>query len=319
MRAFLLVLPLALGLLSATSADTNRELLRVGSRSVSLAEAEARSRQLGPAAMAELTLQQQGASARAFVEQYFVPELLLDQHVAALRLEPQAAVSVDHGLALALEQQLLRAAVVNAAEVEQYYNEHRDRFQRAESIAVWRIVLEDEASARQVLAEVRASATGAALWSNLARERSLDGATKMRSGSIGFVQPDGRTDVPEVRVNPAVYDAVAKLKDGELAPEPFADGEHFSALWRRGSIAAREVSLEQAREEINDVLQRERAALDLQVLIDKLRAENLSGYAPDVLELIDYPVPASDSRVQAQQAHAADRKGPAPRPTAGDR
>jgi peptidyl-prolyl cis-trans isomerase C len=227
---------------------------------------------------------------RAFLHDVLIPELLLEQHASSVTLPAHRR---DQALAFALEARLARSVAVSDDEVAQFFAEHRERFNTPAAVALWRILTDSEEEAREILEQVRGKATGAELWSSLARERSLDAATKMRRGDLGFVHADGRTDVPQVRVNPAVFQAAAALQDGELAPAPIRDGNHFAALWRRGNRAATEVSLASARDEIRRVLLRERSELALTSLVARLRDEHVSLYAREVIESVDYGQPAT--------------------------
>ncbi len=55
----------------------------------------------------------------------------------------------------------------------------------------------------------------------------------MRGGNLGFVSPDGTTPEPGIEGERAVLDAVAKLKDTQIGPEPVNDGNRWVVVWRR--------------------------------------------------------------------------------------
>jgi hypothetical protein len=279
--------PWSLSLVLLVAASPNDPVLvRVGDSALTHAELKERLAALPPARLQSLP--PGSAGVRAYVNDDLVPELLLLQHAASVKLP---AYQRDRALAFALEAQLSRSVTIDDAEVANFYGEHHDAFETPEALSLWRIVTDSEEEAREVLSQVRGQAKGAEIWSSLARDRSLDAATKMRRGDLGFVRADGHTDVPQVRVNPAVFQAAAKLSDGQLAPEPVRDGEHYSALWRRGSRPAVERSLEQASDEVRRILLRRKSEQALQALLAKLRKEHVSSYAPDQLESVDYGQP----------------------------
>lgn len=295
--------------LLAAAAPTDPVVVAVGDRVVTRTELEERVAALPEARFHDLP--RGAAGIRAFVDEVLVPELLLSEHARTITLPTHQR---DRALAFALEAELARRVTVDAESLARFYADHRDRFDTPEAVAVWRIVTDSEAEARDILTEVRGKATGAAIWSTLARERSLDAATKMRRGDLGFVHADGKTDVPEVRVNPDVFKAASALADGELAAEPIADGEHFSALWRRGSRPARAVPLERAEAEIRRILLRERAAQALAELLGRLRRERVSSYAPEQIESVSYALPET-TRHRRPLVQRAAQASPAPTQT----
>jgi len=58
--------------------------------------------------------------------------------------------------------------------------------------------------AKRIIAESQ-GAGGPARWRNFARDNSLDAATKLRDGDLGFVRPDGSTETPQLRVDPLAF------------------------------------------------------------------------------------------------------------------
>ena len=102
---------------------------------------------------------------------------------------------------------------------------------------MWRILTDDEALAKKILSESK-GVDGIKRWSQFARDSSLDKATHLRNGDLGFIHADGNTDTPTLRVDPALFAAADKLRDGELAAEPIKEGTHFAVIWRRGSMKA---------------------------------------------------------------------------------
>src|SRR5690606_15182088 len=118
------------------------------------------------------------------------------------------------------------------------------------AIALWRLLVPTEQQAKELAARVQKSPEPIRAWSNIVREHSLDKATHFRKGSLGYVWPDGNTDVPQVRVSPALFAAATTLADGEFLPTPVKEGPNWALVWRRGSRAARGLSLEQARPQI---------------------------------------------------------------------
>jgi peptidyl-prolyl cis-trans isomerase C len=243
----------------------------VGPQSVSLGELEARFgaltreelRSFGPAP---------GEARLAFGERVLVPELLLLAEAERLRLpeEPGTRARLRQALfeALAAEERQ-RLPAPSDEEMAASYAEHRREFERPERVALWRILVATEAEARDILEKVR-GAGGPERWRALAREKSLDTATRERGGDLGFVHPDGRTDVPELRVDPALYAAARGIADGELVAVPVAEGDRHAVVWRRGSLRAERVSLEAARPTLERLIQERKLTARLDGLVAEL-------------------------------------------------
>jgi len=217
-----------------------------------------------------------------------VPELLYasEAEQRALAAEPDVSAQIRDAYKRALVDTLRTdesAKGVSDDDIRSYFDSHRDEFEKPRRIRIARILTTDEAVARKVLADVR-GARGPERWNKWAREVSVDEATKMRGGALGFVLPDGRTDVPQVRVDPALFDAASKVKDGELVPDPVNEGARFAVVWRRGTLAAESRTLDGERDRIREILLRKRLDASVGGLLDSLRKRYLTRSDPSLLE-----------------------------------
>lgn len=271
---------------ASDSAASPAAPLSVGPLRLSAAELAAR---LGQASPEELRAfdRKRPAAQVAYVERVVVRELLLAAEAERVRLAEDAFVRAR------LRDALFQALVADErakleppsdAELEAYRAEHRRDFERPERIALWRILVESEAEARAIVEAVR-GAGGPERWRAQAREKSLDTATKERGGDLGFVHPDGHTDVPELRVDPALYEAARAIEDGELVVTP--EGERFAVLWRRGSLRAESLSLEEARLTLQRQVTERRLEERLRALLAELAPRFVKERKDDLLELID--------------------------------
>lgn len=228
---------------------------------------------------------------RAFADQVLVPELLHAEEARARKLDQKPAVQdklreiLRQAMELELRRELEQKRPVTADEVKAYFDANRSRFETPRRIRIWRIVVKDEALAKKIIEEAR-GVDGPTRWSALAREHSIDKATHLRSGDLGFVRADGSTDTPRVRVNPALFAAVDGLKDGEILPEPLPDGPNFAVLWRRGSMPGVTRTLEQEEQAIRTLLERERLEKAQAELLASLRAKYVSGVQENLLEYV---------------------------------
>lgn len=190
-------------------------------------------------------------------------ELLLDELYAAL------------GRSLApLTESELRAA----------YDKELTEFVRPEAIRIFRILFDSEEAGRAALSALPEVVT-LKDWRARARELSVDRATHQRGGDLGFVGPDGHTDVPEVQADPGLYAAAAPLKDGEVLRELVPEGSKFALIWRRGTRAKVEATFEQVRADLVLRVDEARRYELLRSLVEDLRKTRLQDYSPNKLAL----------------------------------
>jgi peptidyl-prolyl cis-trans isomerase C len=217
--------------------------------------------------------------------------------------EAERTKLTDASIVRARLRDALRAALVEAlreeihgepipdAEVQAYYAAHLGEFERPERIRIIRILVEQEPLARQIIDQAKRDDKSLEKWKQLAREHSVDSATKMRGGMLGFVAADGSTEVPQLAVDPALYAAAAKVKDGELVSEPVREGERFAVVWRRGTLPKVSRSALDVRPIIVQVLGEERLEKQVADLVAKGRAASVTDENPDLLDALP-PEPA---------------------------
>jgi peptidyl-prolyl cis-trans isomerase C len=315
-HAFLLSLVLA----SAAMAADDPVIAHVGTESLSAHDVE---RRLAALPRFQLTALggTPGEIRRQFVDTVLVPELLYANEAARLKLSADPAVArrlhAAYRRALVDDLEKSASSQVRDEDVRSYFDAHADDYRKPERIRIWRILVDDESVARKILADAQ-GAGGPARWDHAAREHSLDQATSMRNGLLGFVYPDGRTDVPQVAADPALYAAASRVKDGELVADPVKEGTHWAAVWRRGTLPAREEKLDDVRPSIRQLLARKAAATSLGALRDDLRRRELKEEHADAVEdfKLAEALPLPSAAPSVAPATSAPRS---PEPVAGDR
>lgn len=160
------------------------------------------------------------------------------------------------------------------ADVAAYYEAHKSSYQSPLRIQVWRILVATSADAEAILTAMRADGTPEA-WSKLCREKSLDEATKLRRGTLGFLSPDGASSEVGIRVPAEMYQAALTVSDGELVPKVVVEGQSFAVLWRRGSTPAKSQSLKAAEPEIRRLLSETRFREERDKVVSALRASRV--------------------------------------------
>jgi peptidyl-prolyl cis-trans isomerase C len=237
-----------------------------------------------------------GDPRRQLVERSLVPSLLYAQEARHKRLGKARAVADARRQVLVevlheeLERQIEAQQPVTDSDVKSYRKQHAEDYETPPRIRIWRILTEDKKLAASALTLGRKS-DGVAKWRSFAREHSVDRATRMRGGDIGFVRPDGNTDVPRVRVPKTLYEHAEKLQEGELLAEPIAEGKYFAAVWRRGSLPAESRDPESVILEIRALIAEQRLAEKRVQLLSRLRKEYVTEAAPDLLEQVALPKP----------------------------
>lgn len=251
---------------------------------------------------------------RRLLEDVLIADALLAQ--SAARAAPGLLTARDRALALALEVELQRqtAAPASAAELEAYVSRHRRELTIPRALSLWRILVGSEAEARALITTL--TPPNEAVFSRLARDVSIDRATHMRAGNLGRVFADGDTAVPELRVSPGLFAAAERVRDGELVPEPVAEGAAFAVLWRRSSHPERSLPASEVRRRVDArVADERRARLGDELLAGLRRAhladhhpERLAAYAPSFAE----PPSPPPRPVLAEQPSGPVRLAPEP-------
>ncbi len=320
-RRILARLPSTLLLLAAPTvlAAVGKPVAQVGSEGVS---AEALTRRL--ARIPDFQRSALGSTPdllkRKVLENELIPDLLYAQEAARLKLDAQPAAQqrTRELLREAMERQLrLETAAkspVTSDDIRAYFEANRSRFETPRRIHIWRILSDDEALAKRIIAESK-GVDGIQHWSQFARDNSLDKATHLRNGDLGFVHPDGNTDTPTLRVDAALFAAADKLSDGELAPEPLKEGLHFAVLWRRGSMKGVSRTVAQEENSIRQVLERKRVEQARDELLGALRTKYLSVDNEALLETFQFNAEGLAARPGVPRlAHAAAAASQAPVP-----
>lgn len=280
-------LAVALGTSSVLAQDANAVVVRVGESSLTAADVARRFATLSPAEREALGATPAEAL-HNFVDHSLVPELFgaLEAKARGLDKGPRFADREREALRAALEADLrsktLAEKPVTEEEIKAYFESNETRFKQPLRIRLWRILVNDAATAKTVLEQAKAAASPAK-WSELTRDKSVDKATALRQGDLGFVQADGVTDVPRVRVDPALFRAAQSLKDGEFVPQPVPEGGKFAIVWRRGSLPAKSRTLEQERDSIRGLLERRRVDDARKELLASLHTQFVHDEKPDTL------------------------------------
>jgi peptidyl-prolyl cis-trans isomerase C len=282
----------ALVAMPARSADPNAVVVQVGRRTVSVSELERRWQAL-PAFQRHALGDSTQTRLLAFIDRWLVPDLLMEQVEQSHRDQSNARIRVleksvlQQVLVVRLRAQSETANPVTDADVTSYFESHRQQFDRPERLRLFRILMADEKSANELIQKLK-NAPDFDTWRNMAREKSLDRATNMRGGELGFISADGKSDIVELQVDPALFAAAAHIKDGELARKPIREGDKFAVLWRRGHLAAESANLTSVDAAIRLHLKESRVRADYDALLSQLRNQYVRDLKPERLEGVTF-------------------------------
>jgi peptidyl-prolyl cis-trans isomerase C len=286
----ILALGAVLVTLPASSANPTTVVVEVGQQTLTVAELQRRWQEL-PLFQRKALGKTDLERLKAFVEQWVVPEMLWQMAATHRHVLPnQRSLALEKSVMQQVLVERVRTESENAnpvtdADVKAYVESHRQDFDRPERLRLFRIVVASEADARAIIKKID-GAPDLEVWRNLAREKSLDRATFMRGGELGFVAADGKSDLPELQIDPALYAAAARLKDGEISKTPVREGQQFAVIWRRGHVPAMRASLTSFTDTVRAHLRESRAATALLDLLAKLRASYVKDLKPQLLDAV---------------------------------
>lgn len=304
---------------SADSKPLSPVVLRVGSASLTLEELQ-REIDMLPAFQLNSLGANDAEIRRAYAQSVAVPRLLLAEDARTRKLSDSLSVKQlgDRALVQALEESVRSevSATLSEAAVKQYFDEHRAELAAPERIRVFRLLVADRAEAQKLLEQAR-KLKDMSEWRTLVRDHSMDQATRMRGGDLGFVHPNGDTDVPSLRATPELFEAAAKVRDGELCPELVAEGKLFGIVWRRGSLAAVEPELKDHQARIQHLLIESRTRQALDRLATAGTGAKVERFELTLLDELKLNVPA-DPRLPASVLLPPERTPAKPAVSAGE-
>lgn len=294
-------------------------VVRVGEVALTVRDVERRMAQLPP-----FQLRTFGTTAeeirKRFVQEVLVRELLFSQGAGQQGVSSRPEVEertrgILRGTLLArMRVDTAKEQPISDEEVRAYYEQNRPKFNAPARVALWRILVATREEAEKLIGEFRKEELSPKRWNDLARDRSLDKSTSLRGGNLGFVLPDGATSDPEIKVDPRLVQAAEKVKDGELVPEPVAEGERWAVVWRRQSMKAVTRTLEQEAPAIRQVLAHQKAEARVKQLLEQLRKEHLKDYNPESVALLEVSGGGDLQPTRRPGALPSSRKPSAPSP-----
>jgi peptidyl-prolyl cis-trans isomerase C len=256
---------------------------------------------------------------RAFLDQVMVKDALFSEGAKSKKLEEDPFVrdQVDQALRKARLVSLKSEINITPADVAAFYADNLMRFVSPARVAVFRILCATRDEAAAVLSQAK-SLGGLQRWNDLAREHSIDKATSFRGGNLGFLAADGSSSEVSVKTDPALFAAANRVKDGELVPEPVAEGKSFAVIWRRGSTAPIKRTIDEEESAIRQVLVRKKLEDATAALLKKLRDDRKVEEFPQLVDIVEVD-PAGEVGPKKRPGVAPRRPFASPAPSATPR
>jgi peptidyl-prolyl cis-trans isomerase SurA len=174
-------------------------------------------------------------------------------------------------------------------ELKQYYQAHTSEFMRPATVTLRELFIQvpvegdkqlvnvgADNDAREKITAIRARAVAGEDYVKLVTEVS-ESASKANGGLI--------ENVAQSDLNPAIRDALAKLKVGEISePIRTTNGYHLFKLEQR--IGAEAEAFEKVREQIGQKIYEDRMEVETKKLLDKLRAQALIEWKDDTYKVM---------------------------------
>lgn len=156
-----------------------------------------------------------------------------------------------------LQSSIIDSVEVSDAEIEEYYNNNKAGFTVEEQVQASHILVEDEATAKEILDKLNSGSD----YAELAKEYSIDGSAS-RGGNLGFF-PRGRMVKP-------FEEAAFALEVGEISGIVKTDfGYHIIMVTDRQEAGT--ISLEESRDNIRDTLLHQKQMETLRNYLIELR------------------------------------------------
>jgi peptidyl-prolyl cis-trans isomerase C len=303
------------------SPDETTVVARVGERTITVDELNRRIAALPP-----FQLRAFGSNAqevrRNFLQKVMIREALLVQGAKAAKLDERSDVQerirgvLRSSMLSGVRTETISKSPVTDEEIKRYYDANPTKFHTPARIAIWRILVPKRDEAAALLKTILADPTPKR-WNEVCREKSVDRATSMRGGNLGFVAPDGTTAEPGLKVDQAVLGAAGGVEDGKIVPEPVAEGDKFALVWRRQSMKAVDRPIEVESASIKQVLTHEKTEKRMTDLIERLRKDHMTDFNLDLVDLVDVAPTGELQAVRRPGALSSKKPGVAPAPVPG--
>lgn len=193
------------------------------------------------------------------------------------------------------EEQGVKLADIDEAEIKAYYEAHRDDFHKPGQVRASHILFKKKAPAEKVLASLKAGNGDMQQFRELAKAHNTDAETKDRLGDLRFFGETPSSDPVETPMPAELRAAAFTLeKAGALYPELIQSEAGFHILKLTGKRAKLERSLEDARRLIQNRLWRTKREEAIEAFVEDLRKRAEVKEDLSLLAQVQVPEPPAD-------------------------
>jgi peptidyl-prolyl cis-trans isomerase C len=211
----------------------------------------------------------------AWLEQYLAEEILYREAVEqGLPDKPEVERLADHAVRQLLAQQLIlrevgARAALTESEIANAYAAAPERYREPEKAEISHILVAGEREANQILADLKAGKA----FEALAREKSLDEATKEKGGAVAGSITKGQA-VPGVGFSSEFLAAVFDTAEGQVAGKPVRTDKGWHVILVRKRIPARQKPLGEVRDQVVRELMRTKQREFQEQLLESLKTKH---------------------------------------------
>ncbi len=157
------------------------------------------------------------------------------------------------------------------AQVRAFYESHRKEFNKPEEVRANHILLASESEARNIITQLKAHPADLDWFEDVARQKSLDTATKPLGGDLNFFPENPVKDAHKAIPKEVIKAAFSLKNPGDLYPDPVHSqaGYHVIMLARRREPLAR--TLPEATRMIRNRLLRDERERQIDALVVRLK------------------------------------------------
>lgn len=202
---------------------------------------------------------------------------------------------------------------IAAADVEKYFAEHRDAYERGEQRRASYIQVATAAEAKALIGQLRGKSRSD--FAKRALAVSTDPRTRSQGGELGYQTRERRTSANAANDNapaqPLVDAMFALRKVGDVSAQPLAIDGQFGVLMLTARVPPSARTLAQVDGEIREQLAEQQSKSALSALVEKLRAEQKPEVHPELLDAIQLDAWQSLDIPRGFQAYPPDPRAPA--------
>jgi parvulin-like peptidyl-prolyl isomerase len=164
-----------------------------------------------------------------------------------------------------LRSSLVKMEQITDSDVEAYYHKHIKLYRKPPKVRVSMIVTKTRGEAARLLAQAKKKAGDVGHFAELAAKHSIDPATKVRRGDVGFFAKD------DTKVPPAIIEAAFSIDAMWTFAGPLKLDDKWAIVLKTGDMPGTNRPLEMERNRIRNRLYNERRLKAVEDFVKQLQ------------------------------------------------